>query len=158
MKHNRAATVPVLCCHRGSLSNTGHLNAASISAPRRSFVNRSGWREFQTVLTGLRRDCPTALPVVVRASWLPETVLGQCLRRDKRFVVLLNDEMGEPPAVEVLCHEWAHALAWNFAVDRLINAPDTDPVEFERACHDEARGCAYSLVWRAYLDVIRDAA
>ena len=158
MKHNRAATVPVLCCHRGSLSNTGHLHAASISAPRRSFVNRSGWREFQTVLTGLRRDCPPALPVVVRASWLPKTVLGQCLRRDKRFVVLLNDEMGEPQAVEVLCHEWAHALAWNFAVDRLINAPDTDPVEFERACHDEAWGCAYSRVWRAYLDVIREAA
>jgi hypothetical protein len=50
------------------------------------------------------------------------------------------------------------APAWNFAVDRLINAPDTDPVEFERACHDEAWGCAYSRVWRAYLDVIRDAA
>ena len=41
--------------------------------------------------------------------------------------------------------------------DRLINAPDTDPVEL-RACHDEAWGCAYSLVWRAYLAVIRDAA
>ena len=50
------------------------------------------------------------------------------------------------------------ALALNFAVDRLINAPDTDPVEFERACHDEAWGCAYSRVWRAYLDVTREAA
>ena len=133
MSPNPAATVPVLCCHRGALSNTGHLHATSMSAPRRSFANRSGWREFQTVLAGLRRDCPPALPVVVRASWLPKTVLGQCLRRDKRFVVLLNDEMGEPQAVEVLCHEWAHALAWNFAVDRLINAPDTDPVEIGRA-------------------------
>jgi hypothetical protein len=62
-------------------------------------------------------------------------------------VVLLNDKMDEPQAVEVLCHEWAHALAWNFAVDRLINAPDNDPW-----------GCAYSRVWRAYLDVIREAA
>jgi Zn-dependent peptidase ImmA (M78 family) len=101
---------------------------------------------------------PPALPVVVRASWLPETILGQCLRRDKRFVVLLNDKMGEPRAVEVLCHEWAHAVAWNFSVDRLINAPDTDPVAFERACHDEAWDSAYSRVWRAYLDVIREAA
>jgi hypothetical protein len=67
-------------------------------------------------------------------------------------------EMKEPQAVEVLCHQWAHALAWNFSVDQLINAPDTDPVEFERACHDEAWGCAYSRVWRAYLHVIRDAA
>jgi hypothetical protein len=32
------------------------------------------------------------------------------------------------------------------------------PVEFERACHDEAWGCAYSRVWRAYLEVNRDAA
>ena len=64
----------------------------------------------------------------------------------------------DPQAVEVLCHEWAHALAWNFAVDRLINAPDTDPIAFERAYHDEAWGCAYSRVWRAYLDVIREAA
>ena len=98
------------------------------------------------------------MPVVVRTAWLPDTILGQCIRRRQRFVVRLNEEMGEPQAVEVLCHEWAHALAWNFAVDRLINAPDTDPVEFERACHDEAWGCAYSRVWRAYLDVIREAA
>ena len=34
----------------------------------------------------------------------------------------------------------------------------TGPEEFERACHDEAWGCAYSRVWRAYLDVIREAA
>ena len=129
-----------------------------LAAHNRSFVNRPGWREFQTVLAGLRQECPPALPVVVRASWLPETILGQCLRRDKRFVVLLNDKMDEPQAVEVLCHEWAHAVAWNFSVDRLINAPDTDPIAFERACHDEAWGCAYSRVWRAYLDVIREAA
>ena len=134
------------------------MQAPSMSVPVRSFVNRSGWREFQTVLAGLRRDCPPALPVVVRASWLPKIILGQCLRREKRFVVLLSDEMREPQAVEVLCHEWAHALAWNFSVDRLIDSSDTDPVEFERACHDEAWGCAYSRVWRAYLDVIRELA
>lgn len=36
--------------------------------------------------------------------------------------------------------------------------PGIDPVEFDRACHDEAWGCAYSRVWRTYLDVIREAA
>jgi hypothetical protein len=25
------------------------------------------------------------------------------------------------PAVEVLCHEWAHALAWNFTKDSPVN-------------------------------------
>jgi hypothetical protein len=38
------------------------------------------------------------------------------------------------------------ALAWNFVVERLMNAPDTDPVAFERACHDEAWGCAWFTV------------
>jgi len=82
--------------------------------------------------------CVCALQSSAGASWLPETILGQCLRPEKRVVVLLNREMKEPQAVEVLCHEWAHALAWNFSVGRLINAPDTDPVAFERGCHDEA--------------------
>ena len=63
-------------------------------------------------MAGLRESCPPALPVVVRASWLPKTILGQCFRREKRFVVLLRDQMRQAQAVEVLCHEWAHALAW----------------------------------------------
>jgi hypothetical protein len=58
--------------------------------------------------------------------------------RDKRFVVQLNHDLGESQAVEVLCHEWAHALAWNFSLDRLAKTPGINPVEFDRACHDEA--------------------
>ena len=148
---------PILCCHRGALSGTGSEGIGELAANSRSFVGRSGWREFQTVLAGLRRDCPPALPVVVWASWLSKTVLGQCLRRDKRFVVQLNRDLSEPQAVEVLCHEWAHALAWNFSLDRLSKTPGLDPVAFDRACHDEAWGCAYSRVWRAYQEVIREA-
>jgi hypothetical protein len=61
-------------------------------------------------------------------------------------LVLLKDQTREPQAVEVLCHAWAHALAWNFVIDRPLNAPDTDPIAFERACHDEAWCCACSRV------------
>ena len=125
------------------------------AAARSSFVNRPGWWEFQGVLVGLRLQCPTAMPVVVRASPLPETILGQCVRRRRRFVVKLNDRMGEAQAIDTLCHEWAHALAWNFSLDRLAKTPGLDPIEFERACHDEAWGCAFSRVWRAYLEVGR---
>ena len=84
--------------------------------------------------------------------------LGQCLRRDTRFVVQLNHDLGEPQAVEVLCHEWVHALAGNFSLDRLAKTPGINPMEFDRACHDEARGCMYSRVWRAYLELGREAA
>ena len=154
MISSRRDSARILCCHRGALMGTGSL----FSTPAHSFVNHPGWREFQTVLAGLRRECPPALPVVVRASWLPETILGQCLRRDKRFVVQLNRDLGEPQAVEVLCHEWAHALAWNFSLDRLSKTRGLDPAVFDRACHDEAWGCAYSRVWRAYQEVIRQVA
>ena len=51
----------------------------------------------------------------------------------------------------VLCHEWAHALAWNCLLDRLSEMPGIDPVKFNRTSHDETWGCAYSQVWRAYL-------
>ncbi len=68
-------------------------------------------------------------------------------------MVQLNRDLVEPQAVEVLCHEWAHALAWNFSLDRLAKTPGINPVEFDRACHDEAWGCAYSRVWRAYLEL-----
>jgi hypothetical protein len=51
----------------------------------------------------------------------------------------------------------AHALAWNYSLDRLPRTPSIDPAEFDRASHDEAWGCAYSRVWRAYQDVIREA-
>ena len=37
---------------------------------------RSTRAEFRAVLAGLRDQCPTAMPVVVRTAWLPDTILG----------------------------------------------------------------------------------
>ena len=150
----------VLCCHRASLSGVARVGGAAFpqSPAKASFLRRTDWEEFKGVLAGLRAQCPTAMPVVVRTSWLPDTILGQCVRRRHRFVVRLNDQMGEPQAVECLLHEWVHALAWNFSLDRLAKLPGVDPAEFDRACHDEAWGCAYSRVWRAYLELGREVA
>jgi hypothetical protein len=156
MKNTSRDHFPVLCCHRASFSHPISIPAA-VGCPDAgaSFLQRSTWTEFRAVLAGLRDQCPTAMPVVVRTAWLPDTILGQCIRRRQRFVVRLNEGMSEPQAVDTLCHEWAHALAWNYSLDRLAKTPGLDPVEFERACHDEAWGCAYSRVWRAYLEVGR---
>jgi hypothetical protein len=140
---------PLCCCRFAAYHVSGNRSAGVRSRP---FLRRADWHVFRTVLAGLRRRCPAAMPVVVRTSWLPDTLLGQCIRRAKRFVVLLNNQMAEEQAVEVLCHEWAHALAWNYSLDRLAQLPDLDPTEFDRASHDEAWGCAYARVWRAYLE------
>ena len=75
---------------------------------------------------------------------------GECVRRPERFVIRLNTKMDQNMAIETLLHEWAHALAWNYSLDRLARMPDVNQNEFELASHDEAWGCAYSRVWRAY--------
>ena len=43
--------------------------------------------------------------------------------------------------------------ASNYSLDRMAESPDLDPAKFDRASHDEAWGCAYSKVRRAYLEV-----
>ena len=75
---------------------------------------------------------------------------GECVRRSERYVIRLNAKMDQNMAIETLCHEWAHALAWNYLLDRLGRDPDVTREEFEAASHDEAWGCAYSRVWRVY--------
>jgi len=132
----------------GSVVPAG-LSQAGI-AFQRSFLAREEFHEFRQVLAGLRALLPPAKPVVVRTSWMPSTTLGECAKRTEKFVIRLNDQMTEAQAVETLLHEWAHALAWNFSLDRLARTPGVSPEEFSRASHDEAWGCAYSRVWRAY--------
>ena len=117
---------------------------------------RASWSDFKATLADLRRRYPAALPVVVRMARLTDTILGECIRRRKRFVVQLNDRMGENQAIDVLLHEWGHALAWNYSLDRLSRTPGLDSAEFEQASHDEAWGCAYARVWRAHLEGMRE--
>jgi hypothetical protein len=92
--------------------------------------------------------------VVVRTSWLPGDILGECIRRRYRFVVRLNRNLAQEQAIETLLHEWAHALAWNYSLDKLTREPGVSPEVFDAASHDEAWGCAYSRVWRVYSGVV----
>ena len=115
-----------------------------------SFLRRKDWLSFVATLERLREKCVTAQPVIVRTSWLPPDTLGECVRRKKRFVVRLNRSMTESQAVETLLHEWAHALAWNYSLDQMARDPFVARELFEAASHDEAWGCAYSRVWRAW--------
>ena len=151
-------TSPVIYCHRGSINNAHEREAETPKALRRPPRTTLGWvywDVFWQVYAGnALQPVPLSFgpPRSLKPSWA--SVFGV----KKRFVVLLGDEIGEPQATEVLCHEWAHVLAWNFSIERIANSPDTDPVIFEHACHDETWGCTYSRVWRAYLDVAREPA
>jgi hypothetical protein len=39
----------------------------------------------------------------------------------RRFVVLLNEQMAEEQAVEILGHDWANPLVWNYSLDRMAH-------------------------------------
>jgi len=106
---------------------------------------------FRSLAAYLRGCCPTAKPVVVRTGCLEDGTVGECARRPERFVIRLSEHLDEAMSIEVLCHEWAHAMAWNYNLDKLARTPGLDPAGFQIAAHDEAWGCAYSRVWRAYL-------
>ena len=141
----------VLCCRMTAPhSFAGPVGGVRSIYSGTSFLRRKDWRSFAATLAYLREKCVTAQPVIVRTSWLPPDTLGECVRRKRRFVVRLNRAMNESQATETLLHEWAHALAWNYSLDRMARDPDVDPELFEAASHDEAWGCAYSRVWRAF--------
>jgi hypothetical protein len=152
-KHAREPK-PAICCRRTSphALTAGGLAGGQAFGAGQSFVERQGWGAYRRVLAGLREFCPPATPVVVRTSWMPGSILGECIRRRHSFVIRLNNQLRQDQAIETLLHEWAHALAWNFSLDKLARMPGIDPAEFDRASHDEAwGGGAYSRVWRVYI-------
>jgi hypothetical protein len=136
--------MPLICCYRAT--NRGALAEKTDAAPMTKRQRDRLWKEYTHTLQWFRAFCPAAMPVVVTFSTFPGAILGQCLRRPTRFLIRLNDQMGEPQAVDTLVHEWAHALAWSYSLDSLAKAA---PAVFEAASHDETWGCAYSRVYRA---------
>lgn len=143
---------PVVVC-RMKLASVGSSSSPCHWASRRSFLADPAFGTFRRVLAHFRGFCPTPKPVVVRSSWLPDGTLGECVRRSKRFVIRLSDTLDENMAIEVLCHEWGHTLAWNYALEAVGTSPNPDPDMFEAEAHGEAWGCAYSRVWREYLKI-----
>ena len=139
---------PVIAC-RMELASAGSTESPRPLGLRRSFVADPAFGTFRRVLAHFRGFCPAPRPVVVRSSWLPDGTIGECVRRPEKFVIRLSHELNEHMAVEALCHEWAHALAWNYALEAVGRQPDPAPDLFEAEAHGEAWGCAYSRVWRA---------
>jgi hypothetical protein len=144
----------VLCCqmawpfparHRAALAVTG-LARAELAKP----IHRRNWPVFQRVLTGLHVDCPAPLPVEVRSGRTAAHVLGNCRRDRQKFVIRISNLATEATATDTLLHEWAHALAWNFEIDRMARSRGITDQEFQAASHGPAWGVAYSQVWQLY--------
>jgi len=75
-------------------------------------------------------------PISIRRSKLRNGLDGQCEKANDRFVIKINTNLDENYSIDVLIHEFAHAVAW----------------EKDNDVHGPNWGRAYSKVYRMFLE------
>ena len=146
-----------LCCHHranvGAGRVGGHAALRASLSPKR-FHGRIGYECIGLVTENLRIHCPPAYPVLVRAGKTPSNIDGFCVRRDRKFVITIDHGLGVDCVINTLLHEWGHALAWNYRLDKaaddfaagLIRAD-----QFDDVAHGPEFGIAYATCWRMFV-------
>lgn len=103
------------------------------------------YKKYNKLLYMLKKHAPAAYPVSVRRKMLPKQLEGMCWKESKKFCIHICTKLDEARAMDVLLHEWAHAIAWN----NLLDSVKTDE-EFHRLSHGPEWGVAYSKVYAVY--------
>ncbi len=116
--------------------------------PRPDQLGNRRWPIFRRILAALRSRCSPALPVSVHVGRVSASVHGWCTREPHWFSIRLSGRLSQDAAVDVLVHEWAHAMSWDRQLDRVARSRRTSASELEAAAHGPAWGVAYA---RAYL-------
>jgi hypothetical protein len=100
------------------------------------------FRMYYKVIKMLRNEMPPKLPVRVRRVKIDNE--GYCEKDENRFSIRIKKNLKESEAIDVLLHEWAHALSWKASFDRM---------SYERFCetiHGPEWGVAYSKVYQLF--------
>jgi hypothetical protein len=109
---------------------------------------------FHRVLELLHEALPAKLPIDARLGWVKKSSLGVCTCFDTHFRIRVSSRLSEWSAIEVLVHEWAHALAWD-AYKNVPYWPWAPVAENQKPFHGDAWGRAYSKVYRVvFFDII----
>jgi hypothetical protein len=87
---------------------------------------------FKSLVRFLRQNLPADRPVTVRRTRVPGDVQGDCQQLTNRFRIRIDKDLSEAHQIDVLLHEYGHALAYE---------PE----------HLAAWGKAYARVYRGYL-------
>ena len=92
----------------------------------------------------LRSEMPPPCPVVIRRVKMNDNE-GFCLKKDQKFHIRINKSLNETKTIDVLLHEWAHALTW-----KELNLDELSDDEFRKAIHGPEWGLAYSKVYQLF--------
>jgi len=95
---------------------------------------------FREVVNYFKESKLVVEPISVRRLKLRNGLDGQCEKINDRFIIKINTNLIENYSIDVLLHEWAHALAWGKDAD--IHGPNW--------------GKAYSKVYRMFLEKFVD--
>ena len=117
-------------------------------------ARKSDRRFFFRVVEQLKIQLPPTRPVVVLAGRQFSTKHGDCGLIDYRFRICVSRELNESQAVDVLLHEWAHALSWDTRVDTAAKSRSVSEYEFDRLTHGPKWGLAFSEVYRCFVGTI----
>jgi hypothetical protein len=103
---------------------------------------------FHRVVELLQQLLPAPLPVVVRLGATGPYCLGHCRRLKSQFRICISRDLSEESAIELLIHEWAHALAWPRKADFLASSRLTR-AQRQKPFHGAEWGEAYAKVYCA---------
>jgi len=126
---------------------------AAGTVPRRSRRKQDA-EFFYRVAERLQQALPAKLPVIVRLGSPGPYCLGICRRKNSAFRICISSDISEAHAIDMLVHEYAHALAWPRKRD-FHAAWCMPPSQRQRPFHGSDWGKAYAKVYCVVaLDII----
>ena len=142
------------CCH-SDMTDTRPSSIFRSSSNGRSVGRAAGrprgkrrFKFFHRVVELLQQLLPAKLPVIVRLGSPGAGCLGYCSRLKSTFRICIDSRLSEEFAIEVLMHEYAHALAWPRKSDDLASSR-LPRAQRQRPFHGTDWGKAYSQVYCA---------
>jgi hypothetical protein len=105
---------------------------------------------FFRVVEQLKIHLPPRRPVVVLTGRQFSDKEGDCCLVDGQFQIRVCRGLIESHAVDVLLHEWAHALSWDACIEKAAKSRRISEYEFERLVHGPKWGLAYSKVYQCF--------
>jgi hypothetical protein len=107
-------------------------------------------RYFFRIVDELRIALPPNRPVVVQADRQLGHKEGDCCVIGRRFRIRVSRELNLSQRIDVLIHEWAHALSWDAAVGKVAKSRRISDSEFDWLAHGPKWGIAYSKVYQCF--------
>ena len=117
-------------------------------------ARKPGRRFFIRVVEQLKIHLPPRRPVVVMTGRQFSKKDGDCCGVRGKFQIRVSRQLNESEAVDVLLHEWAHALSWKACVGKAAKNRSISGYEFNWLAHAPKWGLAYSKVYQCFTGTI----